>query len=643
MKNKKNIVILSILIVFVILGSGCLYFFQNKGNGQINNNMETIQVEYDELDLDESFDKSSITNITFESNKITSSNENYAKVENNVVKINSAGVYYLTGTNSNAQIVVELSKEDNVKLILDNLNLTCENSSPIFIKKAKKAVITIASNSQNNISDGSNYTFESEESDEPNATIFSKSDLTINGAGSLNITANYEDGIASKGGVKIVNGNITINSSGDAIRGKDYVYVKNGNFNIVTGGGSENSNSLRTFKEPDNMQQLENMQKPNENDLPEDFEMKEDMKQFRKDMELPNKTEIPQNMQKPQDMNNMKQLNESNSTENLKQLPENVKQPNKQEQDTSDEETKSTKGIKAGSSIVIQGGNFKFNTLDDSIHSNGTVQISDGNIEISSGDDGIHADESVYISNGVINITNSYEGIEGSSITIDNGKISIKASDDGINVASKNSNSTGNEVDGKNSENSKSETTQILTINNGNIYVDADGDGIDINGNGYINGGTIIVNGPTSNGDGALDYDGVLEVNGGTLIAAGSSGMLQTSSDSSKINCVSVVFDSSKEAESLISVCDSDDNEIITFAPSKKYQSVVICSSEIKTGQSYKIYLGGSSSKSNVNGLYEVGGYEKGELFSEIKIESVVSGNSGFTGFNMQNRRPGGR
>ncbi len=92
MKNKKNIVILSILIVFVILGSGCLYFFQNKGNSQINNNMETIQVEYDELDLDESFDKSSITNITFESNKITSSNENYAKVENNVVKINSAGI-----------------------------------------------------------------------------------------------------------------------------------------------------------------------------------------------------------------------------------------------------------------------------------------------------------------------------------------------------------------------------------------------------------------------------------------------------------------------------------------------------------------------------------------------------------------------
>ena len=44
-------------------------------------------------------------------------------------------------------------------------------------------------------------------------------------------------------------------------------------------------------------------------------------------------------------------------------------------------------------------------------------------------------------------------------------------------------------------------------------------------------GGTVLVNGPTNNGNGSLDYDETFDISGGTLVAAGSAGMAQMPSD----------------------------------------------------------------------------------------------------------------
>ena len=88
-----------------------------------------------------------------------------------------------------------------------------------------------------------------------------------------------------------------------------------------------------------------------------------------------------------------------------------------------------------------------------------------------------------------------------------------------------------------------SNTNQYLTINGGYIYVDTAGDGLDSNGSIYINGGTTIVNGPTNDGNGALDYDSECVIKGGTLISAGSSGMLQSASTNSDNYTMTIVFD----------------------------------------------------------------------------------------------------
>lgn len=185
----------------------------------------------------------------------------------------------------------------------------------------------------------------------------------------------------------------------------------------------------------------------------------------------------------------------------------------------------STKGIKADNEIIISGGIINIKSYDDAIHANsdtelengsygtGNITISGGSLNLYSNDDGIHADGLLTInektSSTIIAVTNSYEGIEGSTIIIDAGTISVISSDDGIN-------SITTSGDG-------------ITINGGNIYVYAGGDGVDGNTKtqyaGIIfNGGkTVVIS--TSSGNSCLDTEKGYTYNAGYVIAMCPTGM----------------------------------------------------------------------------------------------------------------------
>ena len=105
----------------------------------------------------------------------------------------------------------------------------------------------------------------------------------------------------------------------------------------------------------------------------------------------------------------------------------------------------------------------------------------------------------------------------------------------------------------------------MLTINGGNIIVNAQGDGIDMNGNGEMNDGSLTIYGPTSGGDGAIDYAGIFNVNGGTLIAGGSSTMALLPSDTSSVNSLMI------DALGDIQIVDDEGNIIFTYSSNKNY------------------------------------------------------------------------
>lgn len=546
--NKKNkIIIISIAVIFVV---GLLIFYlipkkstsSNDGSKTTTSNIDT-NVNTDDGDEDIDWSK-------YETKEIKL---------NNSLNITESGIYNISGTITDGLITIDT--DDNVKLILNDVSITNSNGPAIYIKGSEDVVIEL--NGKNTLEDGKEYSNSYEDVD---GTLFSHDDLTIEGSGSLIISANYMDGIVSKDDLKITSGTYIINSNDDGIRGKDSVYILDGKYEITSlGDGIKSTEDTDTEK---------GFIKISGGEF--DIDATLDGIQAETKLVIDNgKFTI-----KTGDGSS-----NSSSTNDDWGMWRDRYNPNE-----SNDTGESAKGLKAGNNLVINNGTFTLNTSDDSIHSNNYTGISNGTINITSGDDGIHADKELIIDNGTIKITKSYEGLESSKMTINGGNINLVASDDGINIAGGNDGSAMNRP----GENNYSNTDNILTINGGTIYVDATGDGIDVNGKAYINGGTITVDGPTNSGNGALDYDSIFDINGGTFIAAGASGMAQGPTNSSKQYNVMINFTSSYSSSDKITIVDSSDKEIMNYTSNKSFSSLVYSSNKLESNKKYTIKVNGT-------------------------------------------------
>ena len=160
------------------------------------------------------------------------------------------------------------------------------------------------------------------------------------------------------------------------------------------------------------------------------------------------------------------------------------------------------------------------------------------------------------------------------------------------------------------------------------------GDGMDINGPIDMTGGVVLINGPTANNNGALDYAGAFNISGGLLIAVGSAGMAQAPSTSSAQYSVAHTFPSTQAGGTIVHVETEDGREILTFVPTKAYQSVVFSSPELENGETYVIYSGGSSTGTVTDSLYSGGAYTPGTQVASLTITGMVTGASaGWGGF----------
>lgn len=229
--------------------------------------------------------------------------------------------------------------------------------------------------------------------------------------------------------------------------------------------------------------------------------------------------------------------------------------------------------------IYVSGGDFHIDCESDGFDGDYTVQFDGGNIEIAAGDDGIHSDSDLIVTAINLHITKSYEGLEGETITIIGGEAHVTSSDDGLNAAGGDKSGGGfDEVDDSN----------FINITGGTLYVNAEGDGIDSNGNMTILGGEIYVSGPTNGGNGALDYAGSAVISGGTVVAVGSNGMaMNFGTDSTQGSMLVTVADTLLTGE--LTLTDSDGNVLLRYTPEKSYNSVVISCADLTEGETYTL------------------------------------------------------
>ena len=266
-------------------------------------------------------------------------------------------------------------------------------------------------------------------------------------------------------------------------------------------------------------------------------------------------------------------------------------------------------GIVSKDELKIKSGTLTVTAAKKGMAANDLVEITGGDITVASGKHGIHCDEALTISHGTINITKSFEGLEAKTIEISGGDISIAASDDGLNATDS---ASGTEADGWGwgfgGIDEAQEGVYIL-ISGGKLTVNASGDGLDSNGDLTITGGEVYVSGPTSDGDGALDYAGTGTITGGTLIAAGSSGMPQSlSSDAQGV--MLLALSGVQSAGSAVTVKAADGAVLASFTPEKAYTSVIISAPDMERGGTYTVECGGESRSVTLEGYtYSEGGF----------------------------------
>ncbi|MDQ8738385.1 carbohydrate-binding domain-containing protein [Paenibacillus sp. LHD-38] len=568
-------------------------------------------VELDDEDYNTEWSEDSSTKIVLNGTSASVTGAGAAAGEGGSVSITEAGTYVLSGTLNDGQLTVNV-QDGTVHLVLNGVELHDNDSAPLYIVKAGKVVMTLQEGTENKLSDGTNYVYADATAEDPNAALYSKADLTINGTGKLTVEGNFNNGINSRDDLKLVSGTIAVKAVDDGILGKDRVAALEGATLTVEAGG-DGVKATNAEEEGKGIIAI--------GGGTFDITSGNDALQAETSMLVNGGTFSL--ITGGGSVNGETHVEERGGWGGGQQAaPDTASTATGTDAAVTEEESTSAKGLKSGTDIQVGGGTFEIDSADDSVHSNGNLTIAGGELMLTTGDDGIHADTAVTIAGGKINITKSYEGIEGSVITLAGGETTVTASDDGVNVGGGND---GSSVNGRAGQNTITDGTHMLTITGGTYYVNATGDGLDSNGSIAMSGGTVTVSGPTNAGNGSLDYDGTFEMTGGYLIAAGSSGMVQSTSDTSTQQSVLMTFPQALEAGTMVRLEDSEGNAIATVAPAKAFQSIMISSPDLKQGSTYTIYSGGSSTGTETNGLYEGGEYTGGTKVVSFEITSAVT------------------
>ena len=601
-------------------------------------NIDFSQI-FSDRDFEIGYDETTSAQITLNGTS-ASCDSNAVLISGSTVTITDEGTYILNGTLENGMVIVDAEDTDKIQLVLNGVSITNESSASIYVRQADKVFITTNTDTKNSLSNGGTYT--AIDDNNIDAVIFSKADLTLNGAGVLSIHAEAGHGIVSKDDVIVTSGTYDITAASHGISGKDRVGIANGSFTIVSGKDgihAENTDDTSlgyvyledgTFDitaqgdgiSAENVLQIEDGsfkiqtgegsdavnldQKESEKSMGQRPERRREQKETEQTTEGTTTTEL----------SGMTETSWTNKESGVTELSETTVTPKATTEittQTTEDTSVSKKGLKATSDLVINGGSFELDTEDDAVHSNANVSINSGEFQIATGDDGMHADSNLTIASGTIEITKSYEGLEGQSVTISGGEIRLVASDDGVNAAGGNDQSgMSTFAGGHGGDKFASDSNAIITISGGTLYVNAEGDGIDSNGSITMSGGEVYVLGPNGTGNGMLDYDSEATISGGTFVAVGSSGMAQNFGDSSTQGSI-LVSVGQQEAGSIVKLIDENKKELLSWTAEKSFECVLISCPDIQKGSTYTISAGASQTEVTMDSLLYGAGTEGGK------------------------------
>lgn len=487
----------------------------------------TIDTDFTDREQSGTYKTSEAVKITLNKTTATVSG-NGAEVDGTTITITEEGVYLVSGTLEDGQIIVDASDSDKVQIVLDGASINCETNAAIYVREADKVFITLAEGSENTLSSGTEYT--QIDDNTVDGVIFSKSDLACNGTGSLTIEANYKHGIVSKDDLVITGGTYNITAADNGITAKDQLKILDGTFTI------DAANSAVKAQNTDDTE-LGNIYIAGGT-----FTIKAEQDGFHATGSIV--------------------VDDGTITVNA-----------------------GDDGFHADIDTVINGGTINIKESYEGLEGKRVV-VNGGDITVNSSDDGVNAASSSSdgSTSGMMDGKEPPQNSDGTDDDTTRPELPDGADFDPDNAPS------GGMMQGGPGGGGDSEL--YIKITGGTLTVSADGDGLDSNGSLLVTGGTTIVYGPTSDGDGALDYDGGATVTGGTLAAIGSAGMTQGFGEDSTQPSITCCCTETQSADTTIILTDSEGNALFTVTPEKAYASIVLTFPDLALDETYTLTAG---------------------------------------------------
>lgn len=447
-------------------------------------------------------------------------------VSDGVITITKAGNYRLSGTYS-GQVKVEAADSDMVRLILDNATITNSTGAAINVVEADEVVIYTASGSTNTVSDGSSYSDTA--SGSPDAAIYSKSDLTLAGEGTLKVEGNYEEGIHTTDGLVIASGTLEVTAANTGIKGKDYVDILDGTVTVTA-----TKDGIKATNDTDGNRGWVRLSGGTVNISAGDDGFKAE-----------------------------RVLEISGGTLNI---------------------TESNEGIEA-QYINILDGTVNVTSSDDGINASYSTSSSSSTESTSSS---TTQTSQTAQSNQTAQNTQSGQSAQGNAAQGgQGGQPPAGGQAPSGNMGQPPAGGGGGMGGGGTFE----VVDATINIAGGTITVNANGDGIDSNGTATLSGGTLVVNGPFTGGNTSLDTNGDLLLNGTTVVAGNSGDMFEAPASSSTSGYVKLTNLSNVSSGTTIQVADSSGKVVANYKVTNSNTALILVSSaNITKGQSYTVY-----------------------------------------------------
>ena len=520
------------------------------------------------------------------------------------VVIAEAGRYVFSGSLTDGSIIVDAHDSSKVWILLDGVEINCSDDACIQVDQADKVFLTLAEGSQNIVTSGSAYS-DTALSDGTDGAVFAHDDLTINGSGSLTVTAQYSHGISANDDLVITGGTITISAVEDAIHANDSIRIKEAAITVTAG-----DDGVLTANEVENGY-------------------------------LYIESGTLDITASGDGIHTTGDITVAGGEINISAVDD---------------------GIHSDSSVYVTDGTVLISDCYEGIEAL-IIDVSSGDVSINCEDDGFNANGG----SGDMFGGGGQMGGGRNDGTFGHGGMHGKGTDDGTTgdmptPPDMGTEGMGGEIQAGPEMDAASGSTQssadtedaetYIAISGGTVRivneVGQDADGLDSNGDIKISGGTIYISLLGTGSNCAVDYasesGSVAEITGGTIIACGASSMAEGFDSTS--TQASILYNTSTVAEAgtTLTVTDADGNVLLSWEVPCSFSSALVSCPEMKVGGTYTVSAGGTSEEITLEDVSTTYGDSQGGMHGgDMGQGGMHGGDMGRSGMHGGNMKPDGQ